>query len=296
MNSSRNGSTGFAPFELTGGYMPSMIRELTSEPALPGVKDFTERALDYLHQAHDGIIASRVEQTHHANRRRRVEDSDQPNKFVEGGQVYLSTANLNMPKGRAQKLLPKYIGPYKVISANAEKSTYTLGLPPELTARGIHPTFHASVLRPHELNDDTMFPHREANALYDFGEDPEQEWLVDDIVAHEWSRNSVKFLVQWTAGGTTWEPWAHVKDLEALDRYFEVQGVSDWRELAKPVRTTKEQKKRPPPTKARGKESDATRQLDASLTRQETRSGTATGALRRSARLRGTRDPTGGVP
>ena len=67
INSSWNASTGFAPFELSGGFMPSMIRELADEPALPGVRDFAERALDYLHQAHDSLISSRVEQTHHAN-------------------------------------------------------------------------------------------------------------------------------------------------------------------------------------------------------------------------------------
>lgn len=79
-----------------------------------------------------------------------------------------------------------------------------------------------------------MFPHREAQAFYDFGEDPEQEQLVDDIVAHEWARNSVKFLVQWADSSSTWEPWSTVHELEALDRYFEIQGITDWRALAKP--------------------------------------------------------------
>ncbi|KAI0361863.1 hypothetical protein OH77DRAFT_1374445, partial [Trametes cingulata] len=110
-------------------------------------------------------------------------------------------------------------------------SNYTLELPPELVQRGIHPTFHVSRLRPHEPNDDSLFPHREAHAFYDFGDDPEREYLVDDILAHRWHGNTVSFLVQWTAGDSTWEPLSHVRDLAALDRYLEVMGVGDWHQL-----------------------------------------------------------------
>lgn len=71
VNSSRNSSTGFAPFELNYGYIPPMMREVEREPALPGVKDFAERAMEHLREAHDAIVASRVSQTHHANKSRR---------------------------------------------------------------------------------------------------------------------------------------------------------------------------------------------------------------------------------
>ena len=51
-----------------------------------------------------------------------------------GDEVYLSTENLNLPKNRSRKLMPKYIGPYKVTACHPEKSRYTLDLPPELKA------------------------------------------------------------------------------------------------------------------------------------------------------------------
>ncbi|KAI0324780.1 hypothetical protein GY45DRAFT_1229859, partial [Cubamyces sp. BRFM 1775] len=112
-----------------------------------------------------------------------------------------------------------------------ESLTCTLELPPKLAGRGIHPTFHVSRLRPHEPNDDTMFPHRDVNVFYNFGDDPYREHLVDDIRAHQWKGNAVLFLVQWADGDTTWEDWSNVRDLEALDRYFEILGVTDWRAL-----------------------------------------------------------------
>ena len=49
--------------------------------------------------------------------------------------MYLSTQNLILPKGRVRKLVPEYIGPYKVVKAHNEASTVTLKLPPVLIAR-----------------------------------------------------------------------------------------------------------------------------------------------------------------
>lgn len=236
INASRNASTGFAPFELTGGFLPRMIADIRPDAALPGVQDFAERAVDFVRQAHDALIASRVEQTFHANRLRRTDYSGDANPFEVGGRAYLSTVNLNLPKGRARKLLPKFIGPYRIVRARPDTSTYTLELPAALTARGIFPTFHVSRLRPYEPNDEVLFPHREVEVFYDFGDDPEREFVVDGIVAHEWRGEAVAFLVQWAAGDATWEPLAHVCELEALDRYLEVMGVTEWQQLAKPVR------------------------------------------------------------
>jgi len=37
-----------------------------------------------------------------------------------------------MPKGRANKLVPKYVGPYKIMKAIPSTSNYKLELPMEL--------------------------------------------------------------------------------------------------------------------------------------------------------------------
>ncbi len=64
----------------------------------------------------------------------------------EGDMVYLSTKNLNLPKGRTRKLCPKYIGPYKIFEAYLDSSAYTLQLPIALQQQRIHLTFHISLL------------------------------------------------------------------------------------------------------------------------------------------------------
>ena len=103
--------------------------------------------------AHDAIIANHVQQTFHANKKCCTSDL-----YHVGDHVYLSTQNLTLPKGRARKLVPKYIGPYKVVKAHNEASTVTLELPLALVAQQISPTFHAGLIRKFVANHDELFP------------------------------------------------------------------------------------------------------------------------------------------
>ena len=231
MNSTSSATTGYAPFELNYGTMPRMVTSFGSSSTIPGIRNFANRIRESLLEAHDAIIESRVSQTFHANRRRRTENGKEENEFAIGRLVYLSTKNLSLPKGRARKLLPKFIGPFKIIKCVPEASAYTLELPEELKSRGIFPTFHVNLLRPHQPNDSVMFPNRETRVFYDFGVPDDAEWVVEDIIAHRWEGRSVKFLVKWSLGDSTWEPYDHCKDLEALDRYLELQGVKTCRSL-----------------------------------------------------------------
>jgi hypothetical protein len=230
INSSISATTGYAPFELVNGCMPSMIRELRSDGVIPpGIKAFAERALLNMAEAHDAIIERRVVQASKANERRR----DEPT-LKKGDLVYLSTKNLNLPKGRARKLCPRFIGPYRIEQARPESSTYTLELPLALQSRRIHPTFHVSLLRPHYPSDDSLFPNRLQPEPYDFGAPDDHEWFVDDIIGHRWdTERDLSFLVKWSLGEPTWEPLDGVKELEALDRYLELHGVKRVRSLPK---------------------------------------------------------------
>jgi hypothetical protein len=233
INSSISASSGFAPFELNYGYLPTFTGGIVPvESAQPGVKQFADRAISNLQMAHDAIIESRVVQTHQANKRRR-----NATPYELGEKVYLSTENLSLPKGRAKKLLPKFIGPYKIIAAKPQVSRYTLELPLQLKKRRINPSFHESRLRPFYKNDDKVFPKREAQVFYDFGEDEDNEWLVDEILTHQWKGNNIEFLVQWNLGDTTWEPYSQCKELEALDRYLELQGLAEneWKQLPRKI-------------------------------------------------------------
>lgn len=148
--------------------------------------------------------------------------------------MYLSTVNLNLPKGRASKLCPKYIGPYRVIKANALTSNYTLELPQALAKRRIHPNFHVSLLKPFLPNDDLLFPNRATPEPYDFGAADDTEWFVEEIVGHKWTGKKLEVQVRWSLGDTTWELYGEeIEELEALDSYLELFGVENALQLPK---------------------------------------------------------------
>src|SRR3977135_4023995 len=170
LNSNISTTTGYAPFELNGGYMPQLGQRVKLNTPYRGVKQFAQQALWNMMAAHDAMITNRVNQTYHANKRRREGEVYSP-----GDLVYLSTQNLSLPKGRARKLLPKYIGPYKIIEVYEKTSNVKLELPPELVARRITPTFHINLIRPHVPNDDERFPRRDTTSYYDFGGTDESE-------------------------------------------------------------------------------------------------------------------------
>ena len=224
LNSSISSSTGFAPFKLNYGHMPKMMSRVDKGRTLspPGVETFVRQVLENLAMAHDTIIESQIGQTYHTNKRKGIVP-----KFEIGDLVYLSTKNLSMPKGRARKLISKYIGPMKVVKRHTTSDTYTLDLPDQLKVRRVHPTFHIGLLWAHEPNNDTMFPRRDAQAFYN----DKAEWVVDELLAHRWKGTQIEFLVRWNLGDTTWEPYAHCKELEALDRYLELQGAASVKRL-----------------------------------------------------------------
>jgi hypothetical protein len=129
------------PFELNSGYMPRIGIPMATDTKFTGVRQFAQQARANLLAAHDAIIESRVSQMFQANKKRRASP-----EYWRGDQVYLSMKNLTLPKGRARKLVPRFIGPYQVTEAHNEASTVTIELPPELVSRRIAPTFHASLV------------------------------------------------------------------------------------------------------------------------------------------------------
>jgi len=193
-----------------------------------GTFTFAMDALRNMAIAHDGIIAERVFQRYHANKHRRKEPV-----ISVGGLVYLSTKNLTLPKGRASKLLPKFVGPYRVLRCFPETSNYELELPDELVRRRVHNRFHVSLLRPHHASDDALFPNRWFLDPYDFGAPDDAEWYVEEITAHCWKGRTLELQVKWSVGESTWEPLAVCNELAALDSYLTLLGVKDWMDLPK---------------------------------------------------------------
>jgi hypothetical protein len=220
INSARSESTGFAPFFLNNGRMPrAMIWNSASPTEYPNVREFALKKKLALISAHDSIIGARVKQTRNANRKRQLVP------FTEGDFVYLSTKNITFAKGLAKKLIPKYIGPYKILR-DFNNQSFKLELPMHLKKRGVHDVFHSSLLRIHVPNDDRLFPGRMDTQIGE-GPDSEDEWAVDLIRSHAGSGEDSIFEILWKSGDVTWMPLYQIQHLQAFETYLESIGVSD---------------------------------------------------------------------
>lgn len=117
----------------------------------PGVQNFALQQRLVLIQAYNSILATQVKQTHDANQHHHI------SPLVKGDLCYISIKNITLPKGYTRKLVPKYIGPYKILE-DFRNFSYRIELPTHLKQRGVHDVFHASYLRVHQPNNDRLFP------------------------------------------------------------------------------------------------------------------------------------------
>ena len=178
INLSISETTGYFPFKLNYRYMPLMIKKIHNDKIiLQGIKAFALLHCRTWLMPHNVIIEAWNFQTHAANKLRKKEPW-----ISIGDLIYLCTKNLNLPKGRAWKLCPKFVGPFKV-----EPSNYILELPTVLQVWNIFPKFHVSLLCPYYASSDTLFPNSLQPKPYDFGISENQECFVDNIISYWWT-------------------------------------------------------------------------------------------------------------
>ena len=111
------------------------------ESNVPAARRLHGQMADMHARARAALAVANQRQQHFADTGRRELE------FVEGDQV-LSTkhVHLKIPRGGTAKLMPKYIGPFKVLERLGSVA-YRLALPRNLR---MHPVFHMSLLRAHQ--------------------------------------------------------------------------------------------------------------------------------------------------
>ncbi|KAF8748998.1 hypothetical protein RHS01_10343 [Rhizoctonia solani] len=223
INSARSETTGFSPFKLNYRRMPRPLLVRTNTE-LNGVKEHARTIRHALMTAHDAIIAQRSIQTIQANRKRRAAP------FKIGNKVFVSTKNMSIPEGKAQKLVNKWMGPVEISDKVVNGTTYRVILPPELMRRGIRPTFHASLLKPYIPDEDRRFPRHNYSRFISL-EGDEDEWAVEKITNHRGRGNRAMFEVLWYGGEITWEPIKAIRHLVVFRQYLEILGIKHAHQL-----------------------------------------------------------------
>ncbi|KAJ9515330.1 hypothetical protein QJQ45_006553 [Haematococcus lacustris] len=138
--------------------------------------------------------------------------------YLEGVPFTL-TMNLRNMVGKARKLLPRYVGPFR-IEAHVGRDAVKLTLPPAMSR--IHPVFHVSLLRPYEGNFGRL-PPTELGWL-----DDSPQYEVERIVNHRHVRagKAKEYLVKWKGyddSDNTWEPASNLANAPYCVNLYKAQ-------------------------------------------------------------------------
>jgi hypothetical protein len=228
INDSYHESVGNTPFVLNYGKRPRLpvdlvlggegVRE-TLKSTCDAAVNFASRIQIVVNDAKKCLIAAQQRQKAYADRYRRDIE------FAVGSEVLLSTKHINIKMKGTSKLLPRWVGPFKV-EKQVNAVAYKLELPASLQ---IHPVFHASLLKAYEPGRVQPPPPPEVI-------DDEFEWQVESILAHrdvqvKKKQNRAKtpvfkrqYLVKWLGydeAHNTWEPEDHCANSpEAVAEYW----------------------------------------------------------------------------
>jgi glycosylphosphatidylinositol phospholipase D len=195
---------------LRGEESPGVESKSTNDTA----DDLAERIQSVVSDAKKCLDAAQQRQKAYADRFRR------DFTFTVGSEVLLSTKHINVKIKGTPKLLPRWVGPFKV-TQRINPVAYKLDLPASLK---IHPVFHASLLK-------AYVPGRVSPPPAPDVVDGEYEWEVEAVLAHKdvqvrRKKNrkhtpvfKCQYLVKWVGedeAHNTWEPEEHCKNSPEL--------------------------------------------------------------------------------
>jgi len=139
--------------------------------------------------------------------------------FSVGDMVLLSSRNIAMKTPGSNKLLPKYVGPFKVTEV-LSSVTYRLALPSSMKC---HDVFHVNLLLEYKSDGRSQPPP--AALEFDDGEGG-QWYAVDRVLSHRMvklgRRTVTQYLVKWAGYGDEYNEWRDDQGVSAAatDEYW----------------------------------------------------------------------------
>jgi hypothetical protein len=237
INNSDHASTGTSPFMLNSGRSPRAPFEVPTAASRP--RNSKVQAAQEMRD-HVGTILQEAKKflSDAKSRMKNAADTKRTDaSFQAGDFVMLDTRNLRFKGPTSRKLLPKWLGPYKV-SRVVNPVAYQLDLPDTMKC---HSTFHISLLKLFKTDGSVMPP-----PLAVMVDTDGEEWFtIDRVLDHrerlrktgKATKTTREYRIRWEGYGPehdTWEPECNVSPSEmgeTLRRYWAYRGLPVPKEL-----------------------------------------------------------------
>jgi hypothetical protein len=196
INNAVHDTIGTTPFFLNYGFHPLTPATADIPVKAPAATEVAQALRDRLARATELFKLAQQKQKKYADRHR------MDLSFKTGDQVLVSSKNFTFKGKDCKKLLPRWMGPFKVVKPVGSVA-YELELPANLK---IHDVFHISLLRKYHHDGKT---HPPPPVIYDDVGAP--EYHVEAILDHRDQnrrRSQRQYLVRWQgypAENNTWE-------------------------------------------------------------------------------------------
>jgi hypothetical protein len=215
VNNAVNASTGVSPFYMMYGEHPHVpiSVELRTADRSADADEFITRITSIVAGARQALLDAQARQAQYHDRKRTEVT------FKVGDRVLLSTKNIKLRVQKDTKLLPKYIGPFPIVSAVPNSRgpvSFELELPPRYK---IHRVFHSSLLKLYKESKSRPFG---LPLPVDWITDDEPVYEVEKVLLHRdrrlaGNRSRREYLLKWKGYGPEHNTWEKAGNLLRCD-------------------------------------------------------------------------------